>query len=75
MRKTVEETEKTRRLLVECATKRFILEGFSDTKLEDIAADAGLTRGAFYWHFKNKKAIFRGKQQGSPKTGGPLFEK
>lgn len=59
MRKTVEETEKTRRLLVECATKRFILEGFSATKLEDIAADAGLTRGAFYWHFKNKKAIFR----------------
>ncbi|UOY08290.1 TetR/AcrR family transcriptional regulator [Muricauda sp. SCSIO 64092] len=59
MRKTVEETEKTRRLLVECATRRFILEGFSATKLEDIAADAGLTRGAFYWHFKNKQAIFR----------------
>ena len=59
MRKTVEETEKTRRLLVECATRRFILEGFSDTKLEDIATDAGLTRGAFYWHFKNKQAIFK----------------
>ena len=59
MRKTVEETEKTRRLLVECATRRFILEGFSDTKLEDIATDAGLTRGAFYWHYKNKQAIFR----------------
>lgn len=55
----LEKTEKTRKLLIECAIKRFSKEGFAATKLEDIASDAGFTRGAFYWHFKNKFAIFK----------------
>jgi TetR/AcrR family acrAB operon transcriptional repressor len=30
----------------------------SRTSLSDIAAAAGTTRGAIYWHFKNKADVF-----------------
>ena len=30
----------------------------SHTSLEDIAKAAGVTRGAIYWHFKNKSELF-----------------
>jgi TetR/AcrR family acrAB operon transcriptional repressor len=57
-RKTKEEAEKTRQLLLDCALTVFLRKGYSATTLNDIAEEANLTRGAVYWHFKNKVDVF-----------------
>lgn len=51
-------TEATRRKLLEAAAQIFAREGFEATRLEDIAATAGYTRGAFYANFESKEDIF-----------------
>jgi TetR/AcrR family acrAB operon transcriptional repressor len=55
---TKEQAEKTREHLLNSALNLFNEKGFSATRLEDIAKVAGVTRGAIYWHFKNKMDIF-----------------
>lgn len=57
-RKTKEEAEKTRQTLLASAFKVFNEKGYAKTTLQDIAEDAGVTRGAVYWHFKNKTDLF-----------------
>lgn len=57
-RKTKEEAEKTRQAIIESAFHVFRTKGYSKTTLQDIAVEAGVTRGAVYWHFKNKPDIF-----------------
>ena len=59
MRRTKEEADKTRKELLEAASRVFARKGYGATKLEEIAIEAGLTRGAISWHFKNKQTIFR----------------
>lgn len=51
--------EKTRQALLDAATRLFIQKGYSVTRLEDIAIEAGLTRGSISFHFKNKLNIFK----------------
>ena len=53
-RKTKEEAEKTRQLLLDTALTLFAERGISATSLKEVAAAAGLTHGALYWHFKNR---------------------
>ncbi|ANO52636.1 TetR family transcriptional regulator [Woeseia oceani] len=53
-RKTKQEALETRDNLLEAAGKVFCEKGVTKTSLADIAACAGVTRGAVYWHFKNK---------------------
>lgn len=53
-RRTKEEAEQTRLLLLETALKLFAERGIARTSLKDVAAEAGLTHGALYWHFKNR---------------------
>jgi AcrR family transcriptional regulator len=53
-----ERTRATRRKLLDAATQIFAQEGFEAARLEDIAAGAGYTRGAFYANFKSKEDIF-----------------
>ncbi|WP_320008674.1 TetR family transcriptional regulator [Maridesulfovibrio sp.] len=57
-RKTKEEAEKTRQALLASAFKVFNEKGYAKTTLQDIAEDSGVTRGAIYWHFKNKTDLF-----------------
>ena len=57
-RKTKEEAEKTRQALLASAFKVFNEKGYAKTTLQDIAEDSGVTRGAVYWHFKNKTDLF-----------------
>lgn len=57
-RKTKEEAEKTRQALLASAFKVFNEKGYGKTTLQDIAEDSGVTRGAVYWHFKNKTDLF-----------------
>ena len=56
---TKEQAEQTRKILLKSALKVFSEKGFSASRLEDIAKEAGVTRGAIYWHFKNKLDIFQ----------------
>lgn len=57
-RKTKEETEITRRRILDIALEVFDERGFARTSLQEIASRAGFTRGAVYWHFKNKAELF-----------------
>jgi len=57
MRKTKEEAEKTRDKILKSALSVFLKNGYSKTSLSDIAKNAGYTRGAAYWHFKDKNEI------------------
>lgn len=53
-----ERTRVTRRKLLDAAKQVFAQQGFEAARLEDIAAGAGYTRGAFYANFKSKEDIF-----------------
>lgn len=57
-RKTKEDALVTRALILDAAERVFHLRGVSRTSLQEIAKDAGLTRGAIYWHFENKGELF-----------------
>lgn len=57
-RKTKIEALKTRQHLIDVAITLFAKNGVSTTTLTDIADAAGLTRGAIYWHFDSKVALF-----------------
>ena len=58
MRKTKEDAELTRQRLLEVAFRLFIKNDYDGVSLEDICREANLTRGAAYWHFKNKQDMF-----------------
>ncbi len=51
-------TEATRQKLLMAAERLFARDGFEAARLEDIAALAGYTRGAFYANFEGKEDIF-----------------
>lgn len=53
-RKTKQEAENTRNTILNAATEVLLMRGMARTHLDDIAREAGLTRGAIYWHFSNK---------------------
>ncbi len=48
----------TRAAIVNAAQQLFGAPGFDATKIDDIAAEAGVAKGAVYHHFKNKNEIF-----------------
>jgi len=58
VRRTKEEAGKTRKDIIESARTVFHQCGVSRSTLEKIAKDAGVTRGAIYWHFKDKAELF-----------------
>lgn len=58
VRKTKEEAAVTRQRLLDAALKVFSRRGYAAARLEDIADEAGVTRGAIYWHFKNKADLY-----------------
>ena len=58
MRRTKEDAEKTRRAILDASVKLFAEKGVAETSLEEIGRLANVTRGAIYWHFKNKIEIF-----------------
>ena len=57
-RRTKEDALATRHRLLDAAELLFQAQGVSRTSLSDIARKAGTTRGAIYWHFKDKAALF-----------------
>lgn len=49
----------TRNQLMESACALFLAHGYNAVSLQQIAEDTGLTRGAFYWHFRTKEEILQ----------------
>jgi len=62
-RRTKAEAEQTRHKLLDAAEQLFLARGVSRTSLQDIAAAAGTTRGAIYWHFEDKADLFNAMLQ------------
>ncbi|VTU13174.1 Toluene efflux pump ttgABC operon repressor [Variovorax sp. SRS16] len=58
VRRTKEEALETRHRLLDAAEVLFQAQGVSQTSLQQIAQRAGATRGAIYWHFKDKADLF-----------------
>jgi TetR/AcrR family acrAB operon transcriptional repressor len=58
MKRAPEEALQTREKLLDSAMAVFLEKGYSDARIDDIAKAAGMTRGAFYHHFKGKKEIY-----------------
>ena len=56
-RKTRLETESTHAALLDAAERVFQEKGVAASTLNDIAQAAGMTRGAIYWHFKDKSEL------------------
>lgn len=55
---TKEESLETRSRILDAAENVFHAKGVAHTSLADIAEAADVTRGAIYWHFKNKSDLF-----------------
>lgn len=58
MRKTKEDADATKQAILDAAILLFSEHGVAKTSLEKIAKQAGVTRGAVYWHFASKQDIF-----------------
>jgi TetR/AcrR family transcriptional regulator, acrAB operon repressor len=63
VRKTKEDAELTRLSIISAAREVFLERGVSRTTMEHIATQAGVTRGAIYWHFKNKTELFNAMRE------------
>lgn len=58
VRRTKDEAVETRNQILDAAERVFSARGVSRTSLSDIAEAASVTRGAIYWHFKDKADLF-----------------
>jgi TetR/AcrR family transcriptional regulator, acrAB operon repressor len=58
MRRTKEEAAITRQNILKAALELFSEKGYATTTLAEIAQSADVTRGAIYWHFKDKADLF-----------------
>ncbi|HEX2543825.1 MAG TPA: TetR family transcriptional regulator [Ramlibacter sp.] len=57
-RRSKEDALATRNSLLDAAEHVFLAQGVAGTSLNDIATAAGTTRGAIYWHFRDKADLF-----------------
>ncbi|MES2535041.1 MAG: TetR family transcriptional regulator [Pseudomonadota bacterium] len=57
-RSTKEDALETRSRILDAAEDVFYEKGVSRTSLADVALASDVTRGAIYWHFKNKSDVF-----------------
>jgi AcrR family transcriptional regulator len=53
-----ERQAQTRQELLDAAARVFVKRGFSGSSVEEISAEAGYTRGAFYSNFRSKNELF-----------------
>jgi len=74
-RKTKLEALETRERLLDAAEVVFRQRGVSRTSLAEVAAAAGVTRGAVYWHFKDKTALFHAMCDRATLPLDALFER
>lgn len=58
-RRQAERSEATRGELIRVARELFAEPGYAATSIDDIADRAGVTKGALYHHFRNKRDLFQ----------------
>ena len=58
VRRTKEEAAVTREQLLDAAERVFRERGVAGSSLAEVAAAAGVTRGAVYWHFRDKADLY-----------------
>jgi len=58
MRRTKEAAALTRETVLDAALAVFSRQGYTATTLDHIAQEAGVTRGAIYWHFGGKAELY-----------------
>ncbi len=75
MRKTKEETEISRRKILDAAERVFCSQGYASARMDDIASQVGMTKGAIFWHFESKAALFRAVCSRSVNRLKEIFEK
>ncbi len=51
-------SEETKTRILEAAIKLFSSRGYNKASVDDICQEAGISKGAFYHHFKSKQALF-----------------
>ena len=51
-------TDNSKEQILEAAMKVFVKNGYSQTRMEDIAEMSGLSKGAIYHHYDSKKSLF-----------------
>ena len=72
MRRTKQESEQTRQHILDAAEREFARCGVTRTTLQRIASAAHVSRGAVYWHFADKRALFRAMRD---RVSLPLFDR
>lgn len=58
-RKNREEAVRTRQKIIKAGARVFCRDGITGATLEAIAQQAGVTRGAIYWHFNGKQGLLQ----------------
>lgn len=74
MKRNKEETYETIVSLIEVARRYFTERGYAASSLEEIVAEANLTRGALYHHFGNKRGLFQAVMEAIQKEIGERVE-
>ncbi len=58
-RRRAQMMEETRAKLIQAARKAFAANGYAGASMDDLTAEAGLTRGALYHNFGDKKGLLQ----------------
>ncbi len=74
MRRTKEEAAITRDSLLRAGLRVFSRQGYGATTLDDVAREAGVTRGAIYWHFGGKVELYNALLEAYSDRGDALVQ-
>jgi Transcriptional regulator len=66
--------EATRERILEIAEAAVLAKGFGATSIDEVIAEAGLTKSGFFYHFRDKNALAREMLRRYVETNDRLFE-